>query len=62
MAMSSAALLCAFEDSVLYEMAMPFCAVVSWREPRLTQMPRVTERSPGIYSVKIVRPLESFVD
>jgi hypothetical protein len=41
---------------------MPLSSGVSCREPRLTQMPTVTERKPGICSVKTVRPFESLVD
>jgi hypothetical protein len=36
---------------------MPFKGGGSWREPRRTQTPTVTERSCGIRSLKTVRPL-----
>jgi hypothetical protein len=41
---------------------MPFIGADSWREPRLTQMPIVAERRPGICSVRIVAPFGSLVD
>ena len=41
---------------------MPLSSGVSWREPYRTQIPAVTDRRPGICSVKTVMPLESLVE
>ena len=36
--------------------AMPLCSAVSWREPRVSQTPMLTERTCGIRSVRRRRP------
>src|SRR6266545_737952 len=41
---------------------MPLSSGVSWREPRRTQIPAVTDRRPGMCSVKTVMPLGSLVE
>jgi hypothetical protein len=35
----------------------PFSSGVSWREPRRAQIPKLTERKPGISSLRMVSPL-----
>jgi hypothetical protein len=40
---------------------MPFISGRSWREPRLTQTPTVTERKDGMNSVRTVRPVGNLV-
>jgi hypothetical protein len=41
---------------------IPLSSAVSWREPRRTQMPAVTDRSPGMCSVRTTIPFGIFVD
>lgn len=41
---------------------IPFSSAVSWRDPRRTQIPAVTDLNPGICSVRMTIPLGSFVD